>query len=106
MYSDVIMSMDGARTIKEHITNLQAILDLSPVDPQLQSCVNAAISHLMQDQFTANKAGQASQKVRLNQATIMVYRQLYSYCQQHATAGTPQWQVAALNAGWTPPITS
>ncbi len=44
MYADVITSMDGARTLKEHITKLQAILDLPPVDPQLASCLRVVIS--------------------------------------------------------------
>lgn len=43
MYTDVITSMDGARTLKEHITKLQAILDLPPVDPQLASCLRVVI---------------------------------------------------------------
>lgn len=103
MYGDVIKSMDGARTLKEHITELQALLDKPPVDPQLASYLRVAITSLMQDQFNAAKTGQASQKVRLNQTSITVYRQLYSYCQQHFTAGTPEWEVAASQAGWTPP---
>lgn len=106
MYADVITSMDGARTLKEHITKLQAILDLPPVDPQLASCLRVVISSLMQDQHTAIKLSQASQKVRLNQTTTTVYKQLYSYCQQHVTTGTPQWMVAAKRAGWTPPTTA
>lgn len=105
MYADVIKSMDGARTIKEHITKLQDILDASPTDPQLVSFLQAAITSLMQDQYVVTKAGKASQKVRLNQTTDMKYKHLYNYCQQHATTGTPQWQVAASNAGWTPPTT-
>lgn len=105
MYADVIKSMDGARTIKEHIAKLQAILDVPPVDPQLASCLRVAITSLIQDQFDAAKNGGTSQKVRLNQTTVTVYRQLYSYCQQHFTAGTPQWMVAALQAGWKPPTT-
>ncbi len=106
MYIDVINSMNGARTIKEHITKLQAIKDLTPVDPQLASYLQTAITSLMGDQFTAAKLRQASHKVRLSQATTTDYRQLYSYCQQHVTTGTPQWMVAALQAGWTPPTTS
>lgn len=35
MYADVIKSMDGARTIKEHITKLQDILDTSPCRSEL-----------------------------------------------------------------------
>ena len=97
--------MDGARTIKEHITKLQAILDKPPVDPQLASHIQRAISSLMQDQYVATKAGQASQKIRMNQSKVTVYRQLYSYCQQHFNAGTPEWMVAAIQAGWTPPTT-
>ncbi|EMM3429842.1 hypothetical protein RRS04_004642 [Klebsiella aerogenes] len=103
MYGDVIKSMDGARTFKEHITKLQAILDAPPVDPQLASYLKAAITSLMQDQFNAAKAGLASQKVRLNPTSVTVYKQLYSYCQQYFTAGTPEWEVAASQAGWTPP---
>ncbi len=103
MYTDVINSMNGARTIKEHITKLQAILDSIPVDPQLASYLHTAITSLMRDQFNAAKSSQASQKVRLSQATTTEHRQLYSYCQHHATTGTPQWTVAASRAGWTPP---
>lgn len=103
MYADVIKSMDGARTIKEHITKLQAVLDTPPVDPQLTSHIRTAITSLMQDQYKAAKEGQASQKARLNQTTVTVYSQLYRYCQQHFAAGTPEWMVAALQAGWTPP---
>ncbi|EJB9294191.1 hypothetical protein MXH15_001038 [Salmonella enterica] len=105
MYGDVLKFMDGARTLKEHITKLQSILDNPPVDPQLASNLRVAITSLMQDQFNAAKAGQANQKVRLNQTTVTVYRQLYSYCQQNFTAGTPEWEVAASQAGWTPPPT-
>jgi len=105
MYADIIKSMDGARTIKEHITKLQDILDTPPTDPQLESCLRAAITSLIQSQHAAAKAGQSSQKVRLNPTTTTVFKQLYSYCQQHATAGTPQWMVAAIQAGWTPPTT-
>lgn len=105
MYADVIKSMDGARTIKEHITKLQAILDVPPVDPNLESCLRAAITSLMQSQHDVAKASMASQKVRLNPTPTTVFKQLYSYCQQHATAGTPQWMVAAARAGWTPPTT-
>lgn len=105
MYADVIKSMDGARTIKEHITKLQAILDIPPTDPQLASYLRAAITSLMQSQHTVAKAGQASQKVRLNPTPTTVFKQLYNHCQQHATAGTPQWMVAAIQAGWTPPTT-
>ena len=105
MYPDVLKSMDGARTIKEHITNLQGILDLPPVDPDLASYLRVAITSLMQDQYDATNAGKASQKVRLDQTPTTIYRQLYTYCQQRVTAGTPEWMVAALKAGWTPPTT-
>lgn len=105
MYADILKVMDGARTLKEHITKLQAILDLPPVDPQLASALRRTITSLTQDQYNANKQGVASQKVQLNPTTTTVYRQLYSYCQQHVTAGTPEWMVAALQAGWTPPST-
>lgn len=78
---------------------------LPPVDPNFESCLRAAITSLMQSQYDVAKAGQASQKVRLNPTPTTVFKQLYSYCQQHATAGTPQWMVAAIQAGWTPPKT-
>lgn len=53
MYADVMKVMDGARTIQEHITNLQAILDLPPVEPNLEAGLRAVISSLMQEQSTA-----------------------------------------------------
>ncbi|QXB24170.1 hypothetical protein [Lelliottia amnigena] len=105
MYADVINSMDGARTIKEHITKLQGYLDAPPTDPQLASLLRAAITSLMQSQQAVAKAGQASLKVRMNPSPATVFKQLYNHCQQYATAGTPQWMVAAIQAGWTPPTT-
>ncbi len=105
MYADVIKSMDGARTIEEHITKLQDILDTPPTDSQLESLLRAAITSLMQSQHSAVKAKQASVKVRMNPAPATEFKQLYNYCKQHATAGTPQWMVAARQAGWTPPTT-
>ena len=105
MYADVMRVMDGARTIKEHITKLQGILDSSPADPKLASLLRDAISSLMDDQLLAIQQGTSSRKARMNPNPTAAYKQLYSYCQPHATAGTPQWQVAALNAGWTPPTT-
>lgn len=103
MYNDVINSMDGGRTFAEHTTRLQKMADLSPVDPQLEALLKAAITQLTRDQYQAAKVKQASQKVQLNQSAVREYQQLYSYCQQHAPAAIPQWQVAARNAGWTPP---
>lgn len=70
MYNDVINSMDGARTFAEHITKLQNIVDLSPVDPQLKAYLKAAITILTQHQQQAAKLKQASQKVQLNQSSV------------------------------------
>lgn len=106
MYNDVMNSMDGARTLGDHITRLQNIVDLSPVDPQLEAFLKSAITQLTQDQLKAAKLRQASQRVPLNPSADRKYQQLYSYCQQHAPAAIPQWQVAAQNAGWTPPKVS
>ncbi|MBN5214258.1 hypothetical protein [Serratia ureilytica] len=103
MYKDVISVMDGARTLKEHITSLQKILDKPPIDPQLITYLNASQRVLTLQQQVAIKRKLTSQKLHLNNTEFNELKQLYSYCKQHASTGQPQWVVAALNAGWTPP---
>ncbi|REE67457.1 hypothetical protein C7424_3877 [Pantoea ananatis] len=104
MYNDVIKAMSGARTLSEHISKLQNILDKSStVDPQLIAAINLIISNLMDGQLIAIKKKEASQKVRLSDSSSDLFQKVYIYCQNKAKSGEPGWMNAARNACWTPP---
>ncbi|BCU51094.1 TPA: hypothetical protein ACHF2V_004233 [Citrobacter farmeri] len=103
MYNDVITALSGARTLKDHISKLQKILDTPPVDPALASALRAAITDLMPEQALAIKKKLSSQTIRLDNARITTVKQLHTYCHKKALTGLPQWVIAAQSAGWTPP---
>jgi len=105
MYNGVINAMSGARTLSEHISKLQGILDSSPSDQQLVTAIRQIIKELMHLQAHAITKRTSSQKVRLTDSQTAIFRQVYAYCQQRAKAGEPDWMIAARNAGWTPPQT-
>jgi len=105
MYKDIIKAMSGARTLSEHISKLQAILDNSSSEPQLVTAIRDMITELTHLQQHAIKKKTSGQKVRLDATQIEICKQVYAYCNRRATSDEPDWMIAARNAGWTPPQT-